>query len=135
MHYFINFKVSWVTTWEFDYNGSPKYPHILVLIRKYKTKWWDGFKFGHRTTEQSIRNWLINRIPIKIQSPSNSSFLQQKSKYIAAMVVVQVQTQFVAMLKQTIVETEGSQEESSSHHSENTNEDDCYGIDLGADEE
>jgi len=90
MHFFIIFKISWVTVWEFEYNTSSSL--VPVLVRKYKTKWWDGFKRLEQGSETAVKTWL-NSKKKKNQIttvPSNASFLQEK--FIASVALAAIQS-------------------------------------------
>jgi hypothetical protein len=49
------FFVPWVCSWYFDYNDQNT---LVILIRKYKVKWWDSFAAKNKSSESAVMSWL-----------------------------------------------------------------------------
>jgi hypothetical protein len=49
------FFVPWVCSWYFDYNDQNTF---VILIRKYKVKWWDSFTTENKSSESAVMSWL-----------------------------------------------------------------------------
>ena len=61
MFYFIYIGVSWVLQWFYDYNKNQvnaTVETICSLNRKYRIKWWDGFKAWSKLDESQVINWI-----------------------------------------------------------------------------
>ena len=127
MLFFYYFGVSWVIGWYFDYRKSPD-TGIPILIRRFKTKWWDGFKFFDRVSTKAVTKWLNERLSLSPPPPGEiTPFLHDKGFVLSRLASAQSQQQLTQLLKQALsdIEETGS---SHSHHDGNSNEDDCYGI-------
>ena len=119
-------------TWFYDYMKDEK-TQTTILIRRYKVKWWDGFKMWDKVDESSVFKWIQNNstiVPVMPQTPflHDKGFLMSSmSKTTSARQMKEVLEKALASLNES---SSDSVTDSGSHHSGNTNEDDCYGIDL-----
>ena len=61
MFYFIYIGVWWVLQWFYDYNKNPVNAiaePVFSLTKKYRIKWWNGFKAWNKLEESTIINWI-----------------------------------------------------------------------------
>ena len=138
MLYFLHISISWVMAWFFDYIKDTK-TNNPILVRWYKVKWWDSFKLWERVEDEAILKWIISSNAtsasnaIAVQAP----FLHDRGFLITSMAKATTHDEMKELLEQALANLNGSNVQTStgstdsgSHHSGNTNEDDCYGIDL-----
>ncbi|KAG5253016.1 CTV [Salix suchowensis] len=130
------FFLPWVCSWYYDYssiNGS------VILIRRFRVKWWDAFRKEPQCSLKAVQDWFKNRsLPPAISQNSQSQFLAQKAKIAALLASAQTQEDYDKILQSLASakedESVSSNASSSSSASSpvislgNDNEDDCYGI-------
>ena len=134
------FFVPWVCLWYFDYNDQNTH---VILIRKYKVKWWDCFTAENKSFEFTVMLWLSlnNRHGIKepphLQDQSQSLFLTQKAHASALLATAKSKKEYFEVMKKLLDSGKGefmfsSSPASSSSRSYtplgNENEDNCYDI-------
>nr|KJB19696.1 hypothetical protein B456_003G115200 [Gossypium raimondii] len=80
IHFFSKLCISWIVSWNYSFEQD-QYTGILLLIRNYKTKWWD--KFNDEKYDSKYLDNFFNMNPRLCESAApdqtTKKFLQAKS--------------------------------------------------------
>jgi len=99
------FFMPWVCSWYFNYNNQNTH---VILIRKYKVKWWDSFAAENKSSESAVMLWLSpnNRHGIKkpppLQDQSQSLFLAKKAHALALLATAKSKDEYFEIMKQLL---------------------------------
>ncbi|MFQ6623972.1 hypothetical protein Gotur_003339 [Gossypium turneri] len=80
IHFFSKLCISWIVSWNYSYEQD-RYTRIPLLVRNYKTKWWD--KFNDEKYDSKCLDNFFNKNPRLCKSAAldqtTTKFLQAKS--------------------------------------------------------
>ncbi|KAG5223997.1 CTV [Salix suchowensis] len=130
------FFLPWVCSWYYDYSSIDG---SIILIRRFKVKWWDAFRKEPQCSLKAVQDWFkTNKLVPTIHQSQQSQFFAQKAKTAALLASAQTQEEYLQIL-QSLAPTKEDESVSSNASSSssasspvislgNDNEDDCYGI-------
>ena len=132
------FFLPWVCSWYYDYNSIDG---SIILIRRFKVKWWDAFRKEPQCHLKAVEEWFkSHKILPSIHQNKNSQFLAQRARTTALLASAQTQEEYLQILQSLAPKRD---DESVSSNSSATgsassdslvislgsdNEDDCFGI-------
>jgi hypothetical protein len=88
------FFVPWVCSWFYDYNLQNE---NLVLVRKFKIKWWDSFAVESKSSKLAVTEWLQkHQIKYKaLYGSSQSKFLARKAQTAAINASTRIEEEYL----------------------------------------
>ncbi|MED6136075.1 hypothetical protein PIB30_052544 [Stylosanthes scabra] len=132
LKFFSIFSLSWVFSWQYQFEKSDHPKGFPILQRHAYVKWWSQFDSSMAYTEE-VREWFKNNLKSqKISDPKTASFLNQKAQIQAALAGSQSKQSIKGKLQQILHLLQEDEEISPNEESDEDipNEDDCFGINL-----
>ncbi|KAF7844566.1 Enzymatic polyprotein [Senna tora] len=133
LHFFANFRVTWILTWDYTFCSKLPSPYPKYLARDFNIKWWLAYDPTLLSTDK-LDSWFKEhpqQLKNIVQDQSTSQFLTSKSKIMAEFAVAGSEEEFQEKLRalSKVGHSDESNNESTTGHTP-LNEDDCYGVDL-----
>ncbi|KAF7838992.1 Retrotransposable element Tf2 [Senna tora] len=135
LHFFANFGVTWILTWDYTFYSKLPSPYPNYLARDFNIKWWSAYDPTLLSTYK-LDSWFKEhpqQLKNIVQDQSTSQFLTSKSKIMAELAAAGSEEEFQEKLR-ALSEAGHSDESNSESTTRYTalNEDDCYGVIMKA---